>query len=592
MTKKELFEYINTCGDKSGNLKKVGGFKKHFPEFYEDYLNTIFPEDIENLPFKQKLWHFLKDIYIIPVCKMCGNPVNFLTRKGQWGYCTYCSGSCAMKDENIKEKLDNTKISRYGSRTYNNSEKQKQTILNKGEEYWKQHYEKSIKTRYEKNGGKYFSQETIEKIKETTLQKYGVDSFTKTKEFQDIIKQKHNDIQKKQYITKKSHHSFKSSNVEKKFGEYLDEMGIVNYEQYKSDNYPYSCDFFIPNLNLFIEIQGSWTHGKHPFDTNNKKDIEKLEYWKSKNNEYYNNAIYTWTDLDVRKRKTANENQLNYLEIFSNNIDECITIFENYLKDLLVDWCLKNDFPGVTKWPANHPIWECNVGNRISPKNAWKDEKYIRKAVNNMFSMMRTHPDFRVKHINEILKCEVKDNEIIKSTDKLLQMILNRFTIAKIAPKVTALSSKNLKKIIDDSGIDISKGAYIPMAGFGGIVEGCKMWGEEHNVNIDIETYDINQKFCDWYGWKQRDMLAQKIVTDKVCICCPPFGKKFEHWDGTPKEMSDIGFKEWYKLIKEYVIAPEYIIIGPEIGSKKSDNTPGLFKKVVGIMLWTDEMIK
>jgi hypothetical protein len=130
------------------------------------------------------------------------------------------------------------------------------------------------------------------------------------------------------------------------------------------------------------------------------------------------------------------------------------------------------------------------------------------------------------------------------------------------------------------------------MAGFGGIVEGCKMWGEEHNVNIDIETYDINQKFCDWYGWKQRDMLAQKIVTDKVCICCPPFGKKFEHWDGTPKEMSDISFKEWYKLIKEYVIAPEYIIIGPEIGSKKSDNTPGLFKKVVGIMLWTDEMIK
>ena len=164
MTKLELFEYLNSGIDKSGNLKKESGFKKHFPEIYNEFIKTEFPLELQNLPFKQKLWHFLNGIYTIPVCKICGNPVNFLTRKGQWGYCTYCSGSCAMKDDVIKEKLDSTKLTKYGSRTYNNSEKQKQTILNKGEEYWEQHYEKSIKTRYEKNGGKYFSQETIEKI--------------------------------------------------------------------------------------------------------------------------------------------------------------------------------------------------------------------------------------------------------------------------------------------------------------------------------------------------------------------------------------------------------------------------------------------
>ena len=597
MTKLELFEYLNSGIDKSGNLKKESGFKKHFPEMYNEFIKIEFPLELQNLPFKQKLWHFLNDIYVIPVCKTCGNPVNFLTRKGQWGYCTYCSGSCAMKDENIKEKLDNTKISRYGSRTYNNSEKQKQTILNKGEEYWKQHYEKSIKTRYEKNGGKYFSQETIEKIKETTLQKYGVDSFTKTKEFQDIIKQKHNDIQKKQYITKKSHHSFKSSNVEKNFGEYLNEMGIINCSQYKSDQYPYSCDFFIPGINLYVEIQGSWTHGKHPFNPDDKKDNGKLNYWKSKDNDYYNNAIYTWTDLDVRKRQCAKDNHINYLEIFSNDIDDCITIFEDYLTEKIVDYCLTQELPGNAKWPTNHPIWDCHVGKNISPRDAWYRRDYLIKAVKNIFYMLPKDEKFRTRHIKELLNCQMKDGKIINSTIKFLQQIQDRFTIAKIAPKVTAISEYSARKIIDESGIDILKGVYLPMAGFGGIYRAVKSYGD-----IDIEAYDINEKFCHWYGWKQRDMLAQKVVTDKVCICCPPFGKKYEHWEGTPDDMSDIDFKEWYHLIKEYVIAPEYIIIGPEIdktgtGSNKGvdkdgKKQSGLFAKTVGIMRWTDEMVE
>ena len=84
---------------------KEGGFRKHYPSFYNEYLKIKFPEDIDELPFKQKLWHFLTDIYIIPKCKICGNPVSFETRKGQWGYNTYCSGNCAMHDESIKQKM-------------------------------------------------------------------------------------------------------------------------------------------------------------------------------------------------------------------------------------------------------------------------------------------------------------------------------------------------------------------------------------------------------------------------------------------------------------------------------------------------------
>ena len=166
------------------------------------------------------------------------------------------------------------------------------------------------------------------------------------------------------------------------------------------------------------------------------------------------------------------------------------------------------------------------------------------------------------------------------------------------APK----GSQNGLKTGAYSKIDISNGVYVPMAGFGGIKHAAELWFQDNfvfpiNGNWDhlIECYDINESFCNWYGWTQRDMLQQIIHTDKTCLVCPPFGKTYEHWKGTPDEMADIGFVEWYKLIKKHVIAPNYIIIGPEIGGKGYDNSNkkmcGLFNKTTGIQLWTDDMI-
>ena len=257
--------------------------------------------------------------------------------------------------------------------------------------------------------------------------------------------------------------------------------------------------------------------------------------------------------------------------------------------NMIVDYCCKSEFPGNSKWASNHPIWDCNVGNRLPPRIAWSNKDFILKAVNNLFYIIKKDKKVRKSFLKEFDECIIEDNKIISSTHRFLELILNRFTIAKIAPKVTAISGRTVKNIIDNSGIDISKGVYVPMSGFGGIIEGVKMWSDENGIDVKCECYDINPNLCKWYGWTEKDMLNQKVITDKVCICCPPFGKRYEHWKGTPKEMSDKPFKEWYKLIKEYVISPQYIIIGPEIGGNNLKT--GLFKKSTGVMVWTDDMI-
>lgn len=563
MEKIELFKYLQSIEDKSGGFKKPDSIKKNYPEIYDELESVEFPKEYT---FIQKLWHFLQDDYTIHRCK-CGNPVHFIDFKK--GYRQYCSKNCPSVIEYNKSTLQNAQI-----------------ISRR-----KESREKAVNTTKKKHNGNFWSDEQLKRIQENIVKN------------RKIINEK-NKAKIKECIEEFKNLSGKgisgcSSKVEIGFYKYLiNTFGFENVDpQHYDDQYPYSCDFFIPGLNLYIEIQGSWTHGKHPFNPDDKKDNEKLNYWKSKDSEYYNNAIYTWTDLDVRKRVCARDNHLNYLEIFSNNIEDCITIFENYITEKIVDYCLTQDLPGNGKWPSNHPIWDCNVGNKVSPRFAWSDRNYLEKAVKNIFYMLSKDEKFKIRHIKELLNCQMLDNRIVYASQKLLQMIQDRFTIAKIAPKVTAISEYSVKKIIDESGIDISNGVYLPMAGFGGIYRAVKSYGD-----IDVETYDINEKFCHWYGWEQRDMLAQKVVTDKVCICCPPFGKKYEHWDGTPDEMSDIDFKEWYKLIKKYVIAPEYIIIGPEIdktgtGSNKGvdkdgKKQSGLFTKTVGIMRWIDDMVE
>ena len=47
-------------------------------------------------------------------------------------------------------------------------------------------------------------------------------------------------------------------------------------------------------------------------------DISKLEDWqeRAKTSRFYKNAIYVWTNLDVRKQKCAKENNLNYKVIY------------------------------------------------------------------------------------------------------------------------------------------------------------------------------------------------------------------------------------------------------------------------------------
>ena len=229
----------------------------------------------------------------------------------------------SKKSEIIKKK-EQTCIERYGADNYTKSD----FYLEKIPEF----QDLAKQTCIDLYGAPYYQQseaylKTIssakQKMIETNLEKFGAPYYQQSEAYQKALPE----ILEKNYNTKKQNHTFNTSTPEKKLLKILQtKFGASDIEyQYGSRKYPFACDFYIKSLDLYIELQGSWTHGKAPFDPDSKEHQQKLLEWqeKAKKSEFYKNAIKIWTISDPQKRKIAIQNKLNYIEVFdSENFSE------------------------------------------------------------------------------------------------------------------------------------------------------------------------------------------------------------------------------------------------------------------------------
>lgn len=136
-----------------------------------------FPEFMEILNHKypdyytihEKLYLYFNGLDERPLCKSCGNKVSF--RGYAKGYSNYCSAKCGTSSEETLNKIKQTRLDRYGDPNYNNREKNKSTCLNKyGVE------------------NPFSSDICKQKIKNTLIQRYGVEYAQQSKQIQETRK--------------------------------------------------------------------------------------------------------------------------------------------------------------------------------------------------------------------------------------------------------------------------------------------------------------------------------------------------------------------------------------------------------------------
>ena len=200
--------------------------------------------------------------------------------------------------EHISRKMKETIVSKYGS-IENFNEERRKTII-----------------------AKYGSMKSYNaSIKETIIAKYGsIEAYNKV--VTDAVS-----------ATKRKNKSFSTSSTEECIAQKLTDDGIKYIRQYRCERYPFHCDFYLVDYDLFIEIQAMWVHGKRPFNPNDPECLATLKEWqdKAKASQFYINAIEVWTDSDVKKREAAKASNINYLEIFSNDPDEAYRAICDYI---------------------------------------------------------------------------------------------------------------------------------------------------------------------------------------------------------------------------------------------------------------------
>ena len=306
------------------------------------------------------------------LCENCKQPTKFLNIED--GYAKCCSIKCAMPGRakrNIEkygypDNFHNPKINKL-SHTDKTNKKRKQTMLDrygvdsymktidfknkskvyqdKNKDSMKEHRQKTMIKKY---GVKYnFNRKEVidknkiatttnaakEKRKHTLLERYGVDCILKLPEIQEkaqknshtpeAISKIHANRDYRQIAiatakTKKENGN--KSKLELAFEQKCNELNIKYIAEYSDERYPFACDYYLPDLDCFIEIHGSWVHTDHIYNKLQDKDLYNLWKNKSKTSKYYASAIRTWTQKDPTKLKFAEQNKLNYIILW--NIDD------------------------------------------------------------------------------------------------------------------------------------------------------------------------------------------------------------------------------------------------------------------------------
>ena len=357
----------------------------------------------------------------MPKCPVCGKIALF----HDYEYRKYCSTTCTHSDkdqykrmvetqkknlkekygegitnyaqlESTKKKIAETTLKHYGNTCFLGSKKARELYKEKtGYDNPLQNpetKEKVKQTNRERYGCDYGLQndEIKQKGINTSLEKYGAEYFNQTEEgrnnLSSIMKsEKH---KKHEYELKMKHGTFNTSTKEDETFELLKLKFPDVVRQYRSDKYPFACDFFIPSLQLYIECHYTWTHGKHPY--NEDTDKEELALWENKaeTSNYYKNAIYTWTDLDVRKKQCFIDNKLNYkifytIEDFKNWYEISIPYDVQELKDELEYY--RDAMAKLSAFPTKNNIVKYYQQETFykREKELWNDDKIKEKLINN-----------------------------------------------------------------------------------------------------------------------------------------------------------------------------------------------------------------
>lgn len=467
------------------------------------------------------------------------------------------------QSEAVIERRRQTNLARYGATSYAGSQEGKARI------------EATMLERY---GAKNFMQSEVaqdvipsmvEKARQTQRERFGADHYTHSEEYranQAAYKQA-------ELEAKRQNHTFNSSGCEDLLYKRLTAVFGVGQviRQYQDERYPYACDFYVKDRDLFIELNASWTHGGRWWQQDSSWCRRQKAVWQDKAalHAFYKQALDTWLMRDTAKRAAAELGRLNYLVFW--DVD---------LKD--VDLWVACGCPDGQDWEREYSwiperVWDYGPGpDRLSLSNLTQAAKaaqwpvfYARELALWGQAAYRSMPIEGFLYANRWKYLGKKPEEL--TTRELLR----GFTISGCFRGYSAFDASLMDRFVQKYQI---QSIYDPCAGWGERLLYCCMQDVSYTgVDINDALAQGYEKLIQSFGTgRQRFLVADSAFhcpseRAQAIVTCPPYGPLERYTESGAENLSYEEFLVWWRRVVELTQQVEPVWFAFQINRKYRD---------------------
>ena len=452
-----------------------------------------------------------------------------------------------------------------------------------------------------------YGKQWAEKARQTNIERYGFPSWTMGDEARREISKRMSSarVQRQSLATKKRNAtlatSFSEDALYELLVEYADQHGMTVVRQHRDEKrYPFAVDFYIPERDLFIELNGSWSHGGHWYEVDREMDQKTVQTWRKKGekSQYYLNALGTWTERDVRKREAAREAQLNYVTLWDGSealadahlwfalgapdghdwdreyswldLPESLTDLRESLSEQVQQWAdidVTNAGSRQISWLARSGTWETFYARELQMWEA--DEVHHRKwgrlrarLLANRLHYLGKLPESALEVVRGLaISGEIRSYSTFVNTAMLA--VLDRYEPTHM---------------------------YDPCSGWGERMLTCAQRGVTYTgTDISDAVVTAHQSLIDRLGLTNVSVtLGDSATRDmrggshEMVLTCPPYGDTEIYTSQGAENLDDEAFLEWWKQVVSMSVAPSTRVFAFQISEKWRERMSAVAQSALG----------
>lgn len=452
-----------------------------------------------------------------------------------------------------------------------------------------------------------FAHQWAEKARQASIERYGVPHPNMREEFRQEVSKRMSSarVQQQSLATKKRNGTLTTSSSEDAVYEllcdYVNQHGMTVVRQYRDEKrYPFAVDFYIPERDLFIELNGSWSHGGHWYESDREMDQKIVQTWlkKGKKSKYYRVALETWTKRDVRKREAARQAELNYVTLWDGtealsdthlwfalgapdgrdwereyswlDLPEWLNDLKVGVREQIEQWSqinLNEAGPRQISWLARSAVWETFYARELQ---MWgQDEVHHRKWGRLRARLLAN----RLHYLGRL-------------PESALEVVRGLAISGEIRSYSTFINTAMMAVLDQYKPMSL----YDPCSGWGERMLTCAQRGVTYTgTDISEAVVQAHQSLINRLGLTHADVtLGDSATRDmrggshEMVLTCSPYGDTEIYTKNGAENLDDTAFLEWWGSVVRMSVAPSTRVFAFQISEKWRQRMTGIAGQELG----------